>query len=66
LIASLQQQGGSQVEVAKPSIYRGKIEEVSTFINVACLYLSMKMTEEMETTKMAWMLSYVQREVAEV
>ena len=54
------------MEVAKPSIYRGKIEEVSTFINVACLYLSMKMTGEMETTKMVWMLSYVQREVAEV
>jgi len=54
------------VEVAKPPIYGGKMEEVSAFINVACLYLSMKMTGETEATKMAWVLSYVQGEVAEV
>ena len=61
----LQQQGGSWVEVAKPSIYRGKIEEVSVFINAACLYLSMKITEEIEATKMAWVLSYMQEGVVE-
>jgi len=53
------------VEIAKPSIYRGKMEEVSIFINVAHLYLSMKITEETEATKMAWVLSYVQGGVAE-
>ena len=37
----------------------------SIFINVACLYLSIKMTGEMEATKMAWVLSYVQGGVAE-
>ena len=36
----------------------------SIFINVACLYLSIKMTGEMEATKMAWVLSYVQGGVA--
>ena len=36
------------------------------FINMACLYLSMKITEESEMTKIAWMLSYVQEGVAEV
>ena len=60
----LHQQGGSRVEIEKPSLFRGKIEEVSTFINVAQLYLSIKITEEPETTKMVWVLSYVQEEVA--
>jgi len=54
------------VEVAKPPIYRGKIEKVSAFINIAHLYLSIKMTEETKATKMAWVLFYIQEEVAEV
>ena len=54
------------MEIAKPSIYRGKIEKVSVFINAVCLYLSMKMTGETEATKMAWVLSYLQGGVAEV
>ena len=62
----LWQQGESQVEVAKPSIYGRKIEKVSVFINIVYLYLSMKIIEKTETTKMAWILSYVQGEVAEV
>ena len=53
------------MEIAKPSVYREKMEEVSIFINVAHLYLSMKITEETEATKMAWVLSYVQGGVAE-
>ena len=53
------------MEIAKLSIYRGKMEEVSIFINVAHLYLSMKITGETEATKMAWVLSYVQGGVAE-
>ena len=53
------------MEIAKPSIYREKMEEVSIFINVAHLYLSMKITGETEATKMAWVLSYVQGGVAE-
>jgi len=48
------------VEVAKFFIYGRKIEEVSIFINVAYLYLSIKMTKEMETTKMA-IMSWLQR-----
>ena len=47
------------MEIAKLSIYRGKMEEVSTFINAAHLCLSIKMTEETKATKMAWVLSYV-------
>ena len=48
------------MEVAKFFIYGRKIEEVSIFINVAYLYLSIKMTKEMETTKMA-IMSWLQR-----
>ena len=51
------------MEVAKPPIYRGKIKKVSAFINVACLYLSIKMTGKTKATKSAWILSYVQRGV---
>jgi len=58
-------QQGSRVEVAKPQVFGGKIEEVSAFINVACLYLRMKITDEMAMTQVAWVLSYVQEGVAE-
>jgi len=53
------------VEIAKPPLFSGKMEEVEVFINVAHLYLRMKMMGESESTKMAWMLSYVQGGVAE-
>ena len=53
------------MKVAKPFLFSGKIEEVSLFINVACLYLSIKMMGELEATRMAWILSYVQGRVAE-
>jgi len=55
----------SRVKIAKPQVFGGKIEEVSTFINMACLYLRMKMTDEVATTQVAWVLSYVQEGVAE-
>jgi len=41
------------------------MEEMSIFINAACLYLSIKMMGESEVTKMAWVLSYLQERVAE-
>jgi len=37
-----------------------KIKEVGAFINAACLYLRMKIMEKLESTKMVWVLSYVQ------
>ena len=39
---------------------------MSAFINIACLYLSIKMTEELEVTKIAQVLFYIQKEVAEI
>jgi len=56
----------SRVEVAKPQVFSGKMEEVGMFINIACLYIRMKITDEAATTWMAWVLSYVQGGVAEV
>jgi len=61
----LLQQQGSRVEVAKPQVFNGRMEEVSTFINAAWIYIRMKMTEEVATTQVAWVLSYVQGGVTE-
>jgi len=41
------------------------MEEVSAFINVARIYIRMKMTEEAATTQVAWVLSYVQGGIVE-
>jgi len=49
----LQQNGGARVEIAKPPLFSGRMEEVSAFINAACLYLSMRITGEPEATRMA-------------
>ena len=62
----LLQQQGSRVEVARPQVFSRKIEEVSAFVNVARLYIRMKMTEEVGATQVAWVLLYVQGEIAEV
>ena len=72
MIATLQQQVNnmllqqqeSRVEVAKPQVFNGRMEEVSAFINAARIYIRMKMTEEAATTQVAWVLSYVQGGVA--
>ena len=61
----MQQNRGARVEVTKPPLFSGRIEEVSIFINVAHLYLSMRMTGEPEATRMAWVLFYIQGGVAE-
>ena len=61
----LLQQQESRVEVAKPEIFSGKIEEVSIFVNAAHLYIRMKMAEEAAATQVAWILSYIQEGIAE-
>ena len=38
---------------------------MSTFVNTACLYIRMKMMEEVAATQVAWVLSYVQKGIAE-
>jgi len=67
MIATLQQQvntmliqqQGSRVEVARPQVFSGKMEEVSAFVNAAHLYIRMKMIEEVAAIQVAWVLSYV-------
>jgi len=61
----LLQQQGSRVEVARTQVFSGRMEEVSTFINAACLYIRIKMTEEAAATQVAWVLSYMQGGIAE-
>ena len=61
----LLQQQGSRVEVARPQVFSRKMEEVSTFVNAAQLYIRMKMMEEVAATQVAWVLSYVQGGIAE-
>ena len=61
----LQQSREARVEVAKPLLFSRKIKEVSIFIDIVQLYLSMKMIEELKLTKIAWVLSYIQEEVVE-
>jgi len=54
MITTLQQQvntmllhqQGSRVEVIKSQVFGRKMKKVSMFINTACLYLRMKMTDE--------------------
>ena len=41
----------------KPQVFNKRMEEVSAFINVAQIYIRMKMTEEAATTQVAWVLS---------
>jgi len=73
MIATLQQQVNtmllqqqrSRVEVTRPQVFSGKIEDVSAFINATRIYIRMKMMEETATTQVAWVLSYVQGGVAE-
>jgi len=61
----LLQQQESRVEVARPQVFSRKMEEVSTFINAAYLYIRMKMTEEVAAAQVAWVLLYVQEGIAE-
>ena len=46
----LLQQQRSRVEVARPQVFSGKIEEVSAFVNTAHLYIRIKMMEEIAAT----------------
>jgi len=61
----LLQQQRNRVEVARPPIFHGKIEKISTFINATYLYLRIKMNGKAATTQIAWVLLYVQRGVTE-
>ena len=61
----LLQQQGSKVEVMKPQVFSRRMEKISTFVNVACSYIRMKIAEEAAVTQVAWILSYIQGGVVE-
>jgi len=61
----LLQQQRSRVEVARPQVFNRRMEDVSVFINAARIYIRMKMMEEAAITQVAWVLFYMQGEVAE-
>jgi len=50
---------GSQIEVAKPSVFNGEAGRVGGFITACRLYLRMKMRETMVEEQVQWILSYV-------
>ena len=43
----------SRVEVTKPQVFSRKMKEVSAFINVARIYIRIKMTEKAVMTQVA-------------
>ena len=53
------------MEVARPQVFSGKIKEMSMFVNIACLYIRIKIMKEVAATQVAWVLSYVQGGIAE-
>jgi len=55
----LLQQLGSRVEVARPQVFSGRMENMSRINEHAHIYIRMKITEEAATTQVAWVLSYV-------
>jgi len=38
---------------------------MSAFVNTACLYIRIKIIEEVAATQVAWVLSYIQGGIAE-
>ena len=54
------------MEVTRSQVFSRKIEEMSTFVNAAKLYIRMKMTEEVVATQVAWVLSYVQGRIGKI
>ena len=57
---------GYQMEVAKPAIFSGEAGKVGRFIMACRLYLRMKMREATVEEQVQWILSYIQRGLADV
>jgi len=56
----------SNVKVAKPPVFSREVGKVGGFIIACRLFLKMKMREVMVEEQIQWVLSYVQRELADI
>jgi len=65
-IEQLLLKGQSQGEAAKLPLFDGEREKVVGFINACCLYIGIRMKEGREKKKILWVLTYIQRGVAEI
>jgi len=65
-IKQLLLRGQTQREAAKPPLFDKEREKIVGFINACRLYTSMRMKGSGEEEKILWVLTYVQRGVAEV
>ena len=57
---------GPHMEVAKPAIFNGEAGKVGGFVIACRLYLRMKIKEMTVEEQVQWVLSYVQRGLANV
>ena len=57
---------GFHMEMAKLLVFNGEAGRVKGFITVCKLYLRIKMREVMVEEQIQWILSYIQRELADV
>jgi len=65
-IEQLLSRGQTQGKAAKPPLFDGEREKVVGFINACRLYISIRIKGTGEEEKISWVLTYIQRGVAEV
>ena len=62
----LQSSTESIIKVAKPQTFNGEARQVSGFLIVYKLYIRMRIREVIVEKQVQWVLSYIQRELADI